>query len=122
MMKGLKKLMLSACRAIALAAVVVSTGNIAHAKPVPLDRIVAVVDKDVVMESELNHRVEAVQRQLSERNITLPPESVLKNQVLEQLVLENLQLQMGRNGGIRIDDWDAERRRHPNCSAQRPEH
>ncbi|AMO57666.1 peptidyl-prolyl cis-trans isomerase SurA [Endozoicomonas montiporae CL-33] len=105
MMKGLKNLMLSACRALALAAVVVSTGNIAHAKPVPLDRIVAVVDKDVVMESELNNRVEAVQRQLSDRNITLPPESVLKKQVLEQLILENLQLQMGRNGGIRIDDW-----------------
>ena len=109
MMKGLKNLMLSACRALSLAAViastVVATGNIAHAKPVPLDRIVAVVDKDVVMESELNNRVEAVQRQLSDRNITLPPESVLKKQVLEQLVLENLQLQMGRTGGIRIDDW-----------------
>lgn len=105
MMKGLKTLLLSACCAVALAAGVPLTGNIAHAKPVPLDRIVAVVDKDVVMESELNSRVEAVQRQLSDRNITLPPESVLKNQVLEQLVLENLQLQMGRNGGIRIDDW-----------------
>ena len=104
-MKGLKKLILSACFAVAVSATVTPDSNIAHAKPVPLDRIVAVVDKDVVMESELNKRIEAVQRQLSERSITLPPESVLKKQVLEQLILENLQLQMGRNGGIRIDDW-----------------
>lgn len=104
-MKGLKKLVLSAVCAVAVFATVASVGNIAHAKPVPLDRIVAVVDKDVVMESELNKRIEAVQRQLSERKITLPPGSVLRQQVLEQLVLENLQLQMGRNGGIRIDDW-----------------
>ena len=100
MMKGLKTLALSAFCALTL-----MVGGLSHAKPVPLDRIVAVVDKDVVMESELNTRVEAVQRQLSGRNITLPPMSVLKKQVLEQLVLENLQLQMGRNGGIRIDDW-----------------
>ena len=104
-MKGLKKLVLSAVCAVAVFAAVAPVSDIACARVVPLDRIVAVVDKDVVMESELNKRIETVQRQLSQRNITHPPESVLKKQVLEQLVLENLQLQMGRNGGIRIDDW-----------------
>ena len=99
MMKGLKHLFMAACCTLAMA-----NGTV-HAKPVPLDRIVAVVDKDVVMESELNNRISSVQRQLSSRNINLPPENILKQQVLEQLILENLQLQMGHRGGVRIDDW-----------------
>ncbi|WP_236631602.1 peptidylprolyl isomerase [Endozoicomonas numazuensis] len=98
-MKGLKNLFLAACCALSVA------GGTANAKPAPLDRIVAVVDKDVVMESELNNRIEAVQRQLSSRDIPMPPDNILKKQVLEQLILENLQLQMGQRGGIRIDDW-----------------
>lgn len=91
--------LLASCCALAMAS------GMASAKIEPLDRIVAVVDKDVVMESELTSRIESVQRQLSSRNITMPPESVLKKQVLEQLILENLQLQMGQRGGVRVDDW-----------------
>ncbi len=99
MMKGLKHLFMAACCTLAMA-----NGTV-YAKPIPLDRIVAVVDKDVVMESELKNRIVSVQRQLGSRNINLPPESVLKQQVLEQLILENLQLQLGQRGGVRIDDW-----------------
>ncbi|WOG26392.1 peptidylprolyl isomerase [Endozoicomonas sp. 8E] len=98
-MTGLKSLFFAACCALAV------VGGTANAKPLPLDRIVAVVDKDVVMESELNNRIEAVQRQLSSRDIPMPPDNILKKQVLDQLILENLQLQMGQRGGIRIDDW-----------------
>ncbi|WP_228550702.1 peptidylprolyl isomerase [Endozoicomonas sp. OPT23] len=95
----MKNLLMAACCTLAMA------NGTAYAKPVPLDRIVAVVDKDVVMESELKNRITSVQRQLGSRNINLPPESVLKQQVLEQLILENLQLQLGQRGGVRIDDW-----------------
>ena len=70
-----------------------------------LDRIVAKIDQDVIMQSELDARVDAVHRQLASRNINLPPEDVLKTQVLEQLILENIQIQMGKRGGVRIDDW-----------------
>ena len=70
-----------------------------------LDRIVAKIDQDVIMLSELDARVDAVHRQLASRNINLPPEEVLKSQVLEQLILENIQIQMGKRGGIHIDDW-----------------
>lgn len=72
---------------------------------IELDRIVAKIDQDVIMQSELDARVDAVHRQLASRNINLPPEEVLKKQVLEQLILENIQIQMGQRGGIRIDDW-----------------
>lgn len=99
MMTGLKNLFFAACCTLA------AVGGTANAKPVPLDRIVAIVDKDVVMESELNNRIEAVQRQLNSRSIPMPPDNILKKQVLDQLILENLQLQMGQRGGIRVDDW-----------------
>ncbi|WP_020581493.1 peptidylprolyl isomerase [Endozoicomonas elysicola] len=72
---------------------------------IELDRIVAKIDQDVIMQSELDARLEAVHRQLASRNIALPPEEVLQKQVLEQLILENIQIQMGKRGGIRIDDW-----------------
>ncbi|MGI9276883.1 MAG: peptidylprolyl isomerase [Endozoicomonas sp.] len=103
MMKGLKHLVLSTC-CLFVAGYSLSP-SVANARIEPLDKIVAVVDKDVVMQSELNSRVENVQRQMASRNITLPAANVLKKQVLEQLVLENLQIQMGQRGGIRIDDW-----------------
>ena len=99
LIKGLKRLALTS-----LCLLVFGSGA-ATAKVEELDRIVAVVDKDVVMESELNTRVEAINRQLADRNINRPPENILKKQVLEQLIVENIQLQLGKRGGIRIDDW-----------------
>ena len=72
---------------------------------VELDRVVAKVDQDVIMLSELNTRLDSLRAQLSSKNINLPPDDVLQKQVLEQLILENIQIQMGQRGGIRIDDW-----------------
>lgn len=99
MMKGLKRIAMASLCLLSISSSVVS------AKVETLDRIVAVVDNGVIMESELDARVENVHRQLSDRNIALPPANVLKKQVLEQLILENIQLQLGDRGGIRIDDW-----------------
>ncbi len=99
MMKGLKQNALKALCLLTLAS------GMANAKVQQLDRIVAVIDKDVVMESQLDSRVQAVHRQMADRNVSLPPDSILEKQVLDQLILENIQLQMGSRGGIRIDDW-----------------
>ncbi|WP_263078313.1 peptidylprolyl isomerase [Endozoicomonas sp. Mp262] len=98
-MKGLKQLALAALCLLSL------HGGAVSARVVPLDWIVATIDKDPIMNSELNSRVETVHRQLAGRNVPLPPEDILKKQVLEQLVVENIQLQMGQRAGIRIDDW-----------------
>ena len=76
----------------------------ALAKPEPLDRVIAVVDNDVVMESELAHRLQMIQSQLARANKQPPPVEVLTNQVLEQLILESLQLQIGARIGISISD------------------
>ena len=69
-----------------------------------LDRIIAVVDEDVVLQSELDARIARVKAQLASADSPLPPEQMLVNQVLERLILENLQLNMGHRGGIRISD------------------
>ncbi len=76
----------------------------AFAKVVPLDSIVAIVDSDVIMQSELDKRMDTVRKQLRERTSNLPPEEVLKKQVLERLIIEDLQLQIARRAGARIDD------------------
>lgn len=75
-----------------------------QAQLVPLDRVAAIVDNDVVMASQLDTRMQELQRQLSERGTQLPPDEVLREQVLERLVVESIQLQMGERAGIRIDD------------------
>lgn len=76
----------------------------AHAEVRPLDRIVAIVDNDVVMQSQLDARLREVQQTITKRGAALPPEHVLKQQVLERLIIENIQLQIGERSGVRISD------------------
>ena len=101
MMKGIKQIALAFLCALSF------TGVASQPSPnrVELDRIVAKVDQDVVMQSELDARVANIKRQLTAKNITPPDRQILQKQVLEQLILENIQLQIGKRGGIRIDDW-----------------
>lgn len=70
----------------------------------PVDRIVAIVEEDVVLGSELDERVRTVKNQLQEQGTPLPPDSVLEKQVLDRLILTKLQIQMAENTGIRVDD------------------
>lgn len=76
----------------------------AQAEVRPLDRVVAIVDSDVVMQSQLDARLREVQQTIDKRGGSLPPENVLKQQVLERLIIENIQLQIGDRSGIRITD------------------
>ncbi len=69
-----------------------------------VDKIVAVVEDDVVLKSELHLRVQTVTNQLMEQGTPLPPQSVLEKQVLDRLILTKLQLQMAEGTGIRVDD------------------
>lgn len=76
----------------------------AQAQVRPLDRVVAIVDNDVVMQSQLDARLREVQQTIDKRGGALPPENVLSQQVLERLIIENIQLQIGDRSGIRITD------------------
>ncbi len=79
-------------------------GAAAQAEVKPLDRVVAIVDNDVVMQSQLQARLREVQQTLAKRGAALPPAEVLNQQVLERLIVENIQLQIGERSGIRITD------------------
>ncbi|MGG5290432.1 peptidylprolyl isomerase SurA [Pseudomonas shirazensis] len=78
--------------------------GVAHAAPQPLDSVVAIVDNDVVMKSQLDQRVREVQQTIAKRGGGVPPAGALDQQVLERLIVENLQLQIGERSGIRITD------------------
>ena len=74
----------------------------------PLDRIVAVVNDDVILQSELNEAVASVQQQYAGRAGQLPPLNVLQQQVLNRLVLMRLQIQKAQDQGIRISNADVD--------------
>lgn len=69
-----------------------------------LDRVVAVVDDDVVMASELQQRLDTIIAQIQAQQVQAPPMDVLRRQVLEQLIVERLQLQMGARAGVNISE------------------
>jgi len=71
---------------------------------VPLDRIVAVVENDIIMQSELYIQLRTVVGRMKEQGVKLPSSSVLENQVLERMILTKIQLQRAENTGIRVDD------------------
>ncbi|MCC4307138.1 peptidylprolyl isomerase [Alcanivorax marinus] len=76
----------------------------AQADMQPLDRIVAVVNDGVIMDSELDARVNDIAAQFRADNRPLPPLDVMREQVLDRMILERVQLQMAERGGIRVDD------------------
>jgi len=73
-------------------------------KSVLLDKVVAVVDDDIIMKSELDNRTRAIGRRLQQQGTSAPPTEVLELRVLNQLVLESIQLQRAEITGIRIAD------------------
>ena len=72
----------------------------------PLDRIVAVVDNEVILESELRQEASTLAAQLRQKQIDLPSSNIFIRQVLERLIIKNLQIQYATSLGIRISDSD----------------
>ncbi|MEQ3725080.1 peptidylprolyl isomerase [Alcanivorax sp.] len=75
-----------------------------QAKVQMLDRIVAVVNDGAIMASELDERINTIALQFQEKGQQLPPPAVMREQVLDRMVLERLQLQLAERGGIKVDD------------------
>lgn len=69
-----------------------------------VDRIVAVVEDDVILESELEKKTAALKRGLAQNNTQLPPDDILARQVLERIIIEKVQLNLAEKSGIRVDD------------------
>jgi peptidyl-prolyl cis-trans isomerase SurA len=74
-----------------------------------VDRIVAVVNKDVITYSELNEAIASAERQLRRQGTQAPGREILERQMLERLILDKAQLQMARDTGIRVDDVQLDR-------------
>jgi peptidyl-prolyl cis-trans isomerase SurA len=93
-----------------LAAIALVLACNAHAQRAALvDRIVAVVNREVVTASELGERVDEAVRQLRRQNTPLPERALLEGRVLERLVLDKAQLQLASDSGIRVDDAQLDR-------------
>ena len=94
----------------ALAAWLCIAGAPLHAEqPVPADRIVAVVNDEVITLGELQIRLVQVQRQLQQQRTPLPPKEVLERQLLERMIADKVQIQFAREAGLKIDDVQLDR-------------
>lgn len=93
----------------ALLAVSLASMSMAAASTVELNRIAVVVNDEVITANELNEQIENVRRQLTQQGARMPPEKILREQVLERSILTQIQLQMANRFGIRIDDETLER-------------
>lgn len=71
---------------------------------VELDRIVAVVNTDVITQNDLAERLANIVRQLQKQGTKLPPQEELRRQLLERMINDMLQIQEAKETGIRIDD------------------
>lgn len=69
-----------------------------------LDRIAAVVNDGVVLESEVDSQMKQVEARLQAQNMALPPQSVLRKQVLDRLVTQRIELEQAKHDGIAISD------------------
>lgn len=76
----------------------------ASAAAAPLDRIIVVVNDGVILQSELDQAMDDARAQIAKRGLGMPPEDVLRAQVLERLVLTRVQTQRAAEAGVRIDD------------------
>jgi peptidyl-prolyl cis-trans isomerase SurA len=99
-------------RSFATAAIALSLafGSGALAQRLELvDRIVAIVNKEVVTASELRERVSFAERELKRQGTLAPERGVLERQVLERLILDKAQLQLAADSGLRIDELQLDR-------------
>ena len=89
-------------------AVVLWSGCVVPAQAQPLDRIAAVVDEDVILQSELDRAVANILGQYANRQDQLPPRDVLERQVLERLILVRLQAARAAESGVRVSDEEVD--------------
>ena len=71
-----------------------------------MDRIIAVVENEVLFESELRDMIQTISLQLNKRQVSLPPQDILVSQVLERLIIKKVQMVTADRIGIKLDDDD----------------
>ena len=69
-----------------------------------LDQVVAIVDDDIILASELQERIEGVRATMESRGVEAPPDDVIVRETLDRLILDSIQLQLANRYGVRIPD------------------
>jgi peptidyl-prolyl cis-trans isomerase SurA len=77
--------------------------------PVLLDRVVAVVNTDVVTRLDLDQQIQLATQQLKRQGTPLPAPDVLERQLLERMVTSKVLVQLARDTGVRVDDTQLQR-------------
>ncbi len=100
-----RAILIAGCALFALALVPAATAqNRSGDRVVLLDRIIAVVNDQVITRRDLDDRMKTVLSQLRQQGTPLPPTEVLEQQVLERMIQSRTQLQFARDTGLRVDD------------------
>ncbi|MRX27615.1 peptidylprolyl isomerase [Kangiella sp. HZ709] len=87
---------------LGIAGIAFLTTSTSHAQVI--DKVIAQVEEDVVLQSELDRKMAQIKSQIIARGTAMPTEQVLKKEVLDALILENIQLQMASRAGMKISD------------------
>ncbi|MFC0139979.1 peptidylprolyl isomerase SurA [Erwinia mallotivora] len=80
------------------------TASTAFAAPQVVNKVAAVVNNGVVLESDVDGMMQSVKSQAQEAGQQLPDDKTLRHQIVERLVMDNILLQMAKQGGIQIQD------------------
>jgi len=96
-------------RLLLLALLLAASAGAAAQRLSLVDRIVAIVNKEVITASELSEAVASAERELRRRGTAPPERAVLERQMLERLILGKAQVQLARDTGIRVDELQLDR-------------
>ena len=90
-------------------------------QPVPLDRVIAVVNDEALTQYELDEQKRIVLQQMRANNVRPPPPDVFDTQLLERMIIDRALLQFAKENGVRVDDADG-RAHHPAHRAGEQDH
>ena len=76
----------------------------ANAQVVPLDSVIAIVDEDIILASEVRGRMQQIKASAAQRGVELPDDDTILQETIDRLILESIQLQLADRYGIRIPD------------------
>ena len=91
-------------RLLSLLTLVCLTAGIGPARAAELDKIIAVIDEDVIMQSEFDQQLSKIREQIRRQGAEPPSSSILEKQVLERLILQKIQMQVAVRSGITVTE------------------
>jgi len=100
----MKNLVTNLLKTLILTSVIGSGIHIAQAEEKQLDRVAAIVNSGVVLESEVKSLLESIKQQAIKSNQSLPSNKALRTQVMDKLINDSLTLQIGERMGVQVSD------------------